>query len=100
MRAMSKASVSVPVAVPVASTLTRWSECIGLLIAGLAVSVKPLLGCISKVAMAGWWKNKALSRQQATERRKARFELDSRVREKLDDDGAEQRQDESRDYRE
>ena len=53
IRAMSRASASVPVAVPVASTPTRWSECIGLLIARPAVSVKPLLGCISYEAMAG-----------------------------------------------
>jgi len=50
MRAMSRASGSVPVAVPVASIRARWVECIGLLV----VSVKPLPGCISKIAMAGF----------------------------------------------
>jgi hypothetical protein len=54
MRAMSEASVSVPVAVPVASIRARWVE----LVAGLAVSMKPLLGCISKVAMAGPWEKR------------------------------------------
>jgi hypothetical protein len=49
MRAMSKASVVVPVVVPVASTRARLGECIGVLV----VSAKPLLGCISKVAMTG-----------------------------------------------
>jgi hypothetical protein len=60
IRAMSRASVSVPVAVPVASTCTRLSECIGPLIAGLVVSVKPLLDCISYEAMAGWNRRNAV----------------------------------------
>lgn len=56
IRAMSKASASVPVAVPVASTRTLWSECSGLLIAGLAESLKLLPCCIPTVAMVGEWK--------------------------------------------
>jgi hypothetical protein len=53
---MSDASVLVPVAIPVASIRVRELECLGLLIAGPALSVKPLLGCISNEAMAGWGK--------------------------------------------
>jgi len=54
MRAMSQASASVPVAIPLASTRTRSSaSTTGLLGADAAEAAKPLLGCISKVAMAG-----------------------------------------------
>lgn len=48
IRAMSQASASVPVAIPVASTRTR-SSTSGLLV----VSVNPLVGCIAMVVMAG-----------------------------------------------
>jgi hypothetical protein len=81
IRAMSKASVVVPVVVPVASTRARWS-------AELVVSVKPLLACISKVAMTGWRKEK--SAVVLLQRTQIRLVLDSRVGKRSDSNNAEQ----------
>lgn len=53
IRAMSQASASLPVAIPVASTRTRSSASNGLLPAGVVEAPNPLVGsCISEVAMA------------------------------------------------